>query len=49
MIGRLISNTFMWLVIGAVALMILAMVLIMLGGSCLIAFAIWKAVFGFFM
>lgn len=46
MIGRLISNAFMWLVIVAVCLMILAIVL---GGACWIAFSIWKAVFSFFM
>lgn len=49
MIGRWISNAFMWLVIVAVCLMVLAIALIMLGGACWIAFNIWKAVFGFFM
>ncbi len=49
MIGRLISNAFMWLVLCAVCLMILAIALIVLGGACWIAFAIWRAVFGFFM
>lgn len=49
MIGRLISNAFMWLVLVAVCLMVLAIALIVLGGACLIAFAIWKAIFGFFM
>ena len=49
MIGRLISNVFMWLVIVAVCLMVLAIVLIMLGGACWVALSIWKAVFGFFV
>ena len=49
MIGRWISNTFMWLVIVAVCLMVLAIVLIVLGGACWVALSIWKAVFGFFM
>lgn len=49
MIGRLISNAFMWLVIVAVCLMVLAIVLIMLGGACWAAFSIWQVVFGFFM
>lgn len=49
MIGRLISNAFMWLVIGAVCLMVLAIVLVMLGGACWIVLSIWKAVFGFFV
>ena len=49
MIGRWISNTFMWLVIVAVCLMVLAIVLIVLGGACWVAFTIWRAVFGFFM
>lgn len=49
MIGRLISNAFMWLVLGAVCLMVLAIALIMLGGACWIAFTIWRAVFAFFM
>lgn len=48
-VGNIVGNLFSWLVISAVALMVLAMVLIMLGGSCWIAFAIWRAVFGFFM
>lgn len=48
-VGNIIGGLFSWLVIGAVALMILATVLIMLGGSCWIAFAIWKAVFRFFV
>lgn len=49
MIGRLISNAFMWLVIVAVCLMVLAIVLIMLGGACWAALSIWRVVFGFFM
>ena len=49
MIGRLISNAFMWLVLGAVCLMILAIALIVLGGACWIALSIWRVVFGFFM
>lgn len=49
MIGRLISNTFMWLVLGAVCLMVLAIALIMLGGACWVALSIWRIVFGFFM
>lgn len=49
MTGRLISNAFMWLVIVAVCLMVLAIALIVLGGACWIAFAIWKAVFRFFV
>lgn len=49
MIGRLISNTFMWLVIVAVYLMVLAIALIVLGGACWIAFTIWRAVFAFFI
>lgn len=49
MIGRLISNALMWLVIVAVCLMVLAIVLIVLGGACWIAFTIWRAVFAFFM
>lgn len=48
-VGNIVGNLFSWLVISVVALMVLAMVLIMLGGSCWIAFAIWRAVFGFFM
>lgn len=48
-VGNIVGNLFSWLVIGAVALMILATVLIMLGGSCWMAFAVWRAVFGFFM
>lgn len=47
MIGRLISNAFMWLAIVVVCLMVLAIVLVMLGGTCWIALSIWKAVFGF--
>ena len=49
MIGRLISNAFMWLVIVAVCLMVLAIVLVMLGSACWIALSIWKAVFEFFV
>ena len=49
MIGRLISNAFMWLVLGAVYLMVLAIALIVLGGACWIALSIWRVVFGFFM
>ena len=49
MIGRLISNAFMWLAIVAVCLMVLAIVLIVLGGACWIAFTILRIVFGFFM
>lgn len=48
-VGNIIGGLFSWLVIGSVALMVLAIALIMLGGSCWIAFAIWRAVFGFFM
>lgn len=48
-VGNIVGNLFSWMVIGAVALMILATVLIMLGGSCWMAFAVWRAVFGFFM
>lgn len=49
MIGRLISNAFMWLAIVAVCLMILAIALVMLGIACWAAFTIWRTVFGFFM
>lgn len=49
MIGRLIGNAFIWLVILAVCLMVLAIALIMLGSACWIAFTIWQAVFAFFM
>lgn len=49
MIGRWISSAFFWLVIGAVCLMVLAIVLIMLGGACWAALSIWRVVFGFFM
>ena len=49
MIGRLISNAFMWLVIVAVCLIILAIALIVLGGACWVALSIWRVVFGFFM
>ena len=49
MINRLISNTFAWLVLGTVCLMILAIVFAMLGGACWIALTIWRVVFGFFM
>ena len=49
MIGRLISNAFMWLVIVAVCLMVLAIALVMLGGACWAALFIWRIVFGFFM
>ena len=49
MIGRLISNAFMWLVLGAVCLMVLAIALIVLGGACWVAFTIWRVVVGFFM
>lgn len=49
MIGRLISNALMWLVIVAVCLMVLAIVLIVLGGACWAALSIWRVVFGFFM
>lgn len=49
MIGRLISNAFMWLVLGAVCLMVLAIALIVLGGACWAALSIWRAVFAFFM
>lgn len=49
MIGRLIGNAFIWLALGAVCLMVLAIVLIVLGGACWVALSIWKAVFGFFM
>lgn len=48
-IGRLISNAFMWLVILAVFLMVLAIVLTILGGACWTAISIWRVVFGFFM
>ena len=47
MIGRLISNAFMWLVLGAVCLMILAIALVMLGSACWAALFIWRIVFGF--
>ena len=49
MIGRLISNAFMWLVLGAVCLMVLAIALIVLGGACWVVFTIWRAVLGFFI
>ena len=49
MIGRLISNAFMWLVIVAVCLMVLAIALIVLGGACWIALSIWRVVLGFFI
>lgn len=49
MIGRLISDAFMWLVLIVIGLMILATTLVMLGGACWVAFTIWRAVFGFFM
>ena len=49
MIGRLISNAFMWLVLGAVCLMVLAIVLIMLGGACWVALSLWRVVLGFFI
>ena len=49
MIGRWISNLWMWLVLGAVCLMVLAIALIILGGACWAALAIWRAVFGFFV
>ena len=41
MIGRLISNAFMWLVIVAVCLMVLAIALTILGGACWAAISIW--------
>ena len=47
--GRLISNAFMWLVLGAVCLMVLAIVLIMLGGACWVALSLWRVVLGFFI
>lgn len=47
--GRLISNAFMWLVLGAVCLMVLAIALIVLGGACWVVFTIWRAVLGFFI
>ena len=49
MIGRLISNAFMWLVLGAVCLMVLAIALIVLGGACWVALSIWRSVFAFFI
>lgn len=49
MIGRLISNALMWLVLGAVCLMVLAIALIILGGACWAAIYIWRVVFGLFM
>ena len=49
MIGRWISNLWMWLVLGVIGLMILATTLIFLGIACWAAFAIWRVVFGFFM
>lgn len=49
MIGRWISNAFMWLVLGAVCLMFLAIVLVMLGGACWTAISIWRIVFGLFV
>ena len=47
--GRLISNAFMWLVLGVVCLMVLAIALIVLGGACWVVFTIWRAVLGFFI